>query len=259
VNRVRLVATTLLLAMPAVAGRPAPIDRASELLGFARTDHAALADLVGQVQHPGLRGELQMRLASLGYHLQEADLAVHEAAGDRGYATTWWGHARGYRSSVSQQVSASQSHHMSSSQHSATTGVHHQSAGLSNAHSASTSVSRAQSHQSSVAVSATATAGGPGVAVGSMSRVDWQRIQVEVKRANWEDDKVDVLRAALSGHRVTIDQVIDAMGLVQWSASKLAVAEMMWPMVVDRDQGFRLLSAVRWSADRDALKQRLGL
>ena len=77
-----------------------------------------------------------------------------------------------------------------------------------------------------------------------------------MSRESFARDKLNVLQSASGGDSFfVVEQVQQVLAQFQFSKDRLAAVRMLWPRVLDRQNGFQLNSAFQFSADKEELKR----
>ena len=84
-----------------------------------------------------------------------------------------------------------------------------------------------------------------------------QKILGSMSRESFAKDKLNVLQSATSSADtyLLVGQLQQLMNQFQFSKDRLTVVRMLWPRVLDRDNGFQLNSAFQFSNDKEELRR----
>ena len=91
-----------------------------------------------------------------------------------------------------------------------------------------------------------------------MNNVDFQNFYNSVQRANFDDDKLVVIRSVVnSGNRLTCDQIVRILKLMDFDAKRVDAAVEMHKSVYDSNNWFKVYDAFEFSSYRNELDRRL--
>lgn len=92
---------------------------------------------------------------------------------------------------------------------------------------------------------------------GAMSRDDFARLQAQITAATFPTDQMNVISAAASRNRFTVDQVIALMRVMAFDDARIEIAVLLAPRVVDGNRFYLTLDALQFSSSKDTLRQRV--
>ena len=82
------------------------------------------------------------------------------------------------------------------------------------------------------------------------------RILDAISRESFSKDKLNVLQSASSGDAYfLVDQVHQVLGQFQFSKDRLAAVRILWPRVLDKQNGYMLNGDFQFSNDKEELKR----
>jgi hypothetical protein len=82
-----------------------------------------------------------------------------------------------------------------------------------------------------------------------------QKLMNAMAREPFGQDKMNVLEDGAEGNYFLVGQVQQVLGQFQFSKDRLQVVRMLWPRVLDRQNGFQLYNAFQFSNDKEELKR----
>lgn len=97
----------------------------------------------------------------------------------------------------------------------------------------------------------------PPVITGAMSTSDFQRLQQQITAATFPADQMNVIGAAASRNRFTVDQVIALMRMMAFDDNRVEIAVLLAPRVVDGQRFYLTLDALQFPSSKDTLRQRV--
>lgn len=98
----------------------------------------------------------------------------------------------------------------------------------------------------------------PQIQVMEMDARAFASLTTEVNRAGFTEDKLALIKTAAATSYFRVAQVIELMKLIGFDESRVEIAVMLAPRVLDGDKWFEVYGALSFSSSRDALRQRLG-
>jgi len=91
-----------------------------------------------------------------------------------------------------------------------------------------------------------------------MSEADFQQLVAAINGAAMSEEKVGLVRDAAQNSWFGVDQVIAVMNAIAFSQQKVDAAALMYPRVLDQKNWFKVYGALSFSADKAALRKRVG-
>lgn len=92
---------------------------------------------------------------------------------------------------------------------------------------------------------------------GAMSATDFARLQAQITAATFPADQMNVIGAAVSRNRFTVDQVVALMRMMAFDDARIEIAVLLAPRVVDGNRFYLTLDALQFSSSKDTLRQRV--
>ena len=87
-----------------------------------------------------------------------------------------------------------------------------------------------------------------------MSAGDFARLKSDVQSEDFGDDMLGVVETAAMRNYFTTDQCRQLVQLFDFSDEQVQVVRIVWPKVVDPENGHQLLSAFTYSDDKEAVR-----
>jgi len=79
-----------------------------------------------------------------------------------------------------------------------------------------------------------------------------------VRRGGFADAQLEIVRAAAPVNYFTVDQVVSLMKAIPFDDTRIEVAVLLYPRIVDPDRWFKVFDAFAFSQSGQTLRQRLG-
>jgi hypothetical protein len=95
----------------------------------------------------------------------------------------------------------------------------------------------------------------PPPAVSAIAEPRLRDILNAVSRESFSSEKLRVLETACRGDYFLVSQVARAVDQFSFSADRLAVVRMLWPRVLDRQNGYQLNGSFSFSGDKQELQR----
>ena len=98
----------------------------------------------------------------------------------------------------------------------------------------------------------------PNNAPQAMTPRQFKRLRKSVESASFANDRIDLVRSAAAHNLFTVDQVIDLVKVCDFEKSKISIAVILYPQVVDLNEWYRVYRALDFKSSRDKLRNRIG-
>lgn len=92
----------------------------------------------------------------------------------------------------------------------------------------------------------------------AMAERDFSALASQLGKAAFADDKLGLVKTAAQTNYFTVAQVIALMELASFDDTRVEIAAVCAPRVVDGDRWFEVYGALTFSSSRDALRNRVG-
>lgn len=90
-----------------------------------------------------------------------------------------------------------------------------------------------------------------------MSPADFQSLRRAVERASFDSNRIGLVTEAARHSAFTVAQVIDLMKVCSFENTKIEVAAMLYPVVVDPENWYRVYSVLSFSSSHTTLQERI--
>ncbi len=84
---------------------------------------------------------------------------------------------------------------------------------------------------------------------------EFQQILAAYRNAYYTSQKYVVLQEVALQNYFTVDQVIRVMNETYWASDKVKVASLLYPRTVDKNNWYKVYSALYWESDREELRR----
>ncbi|MCD4829935.1 MAG: DUF4476 domain-containing protein [Candidatus Cloacimonetes bacterium] len=88
----------------------------------------------------------------------------------------------------------------------------------------------------------------------AMNGSDFGKLKRNVQSEDFSDDMMGVIEVAVLHHYFSVDQIGQLVQLFDFGDEQVAVVRLLWPRVVDPENGHDLLSLFTYSNEKDAVK-----
>jgi uncharacterized protein DUF4476 len=88
-----------------------------------------------------------------------------------------------------------------------------------------------------------------------ISDEQFQRISKAIARESFSEGKMRVLEAAVANHHFLVPQVMKLLQRFSFAGDRLQVVKVLWPRVLDRENGYQLYEAFTFASDKEKLRQ----
>lgn len=92
-----------------------------------------------------------------------------------------------------------------------------------------------------------------------LSDAELRAVIDRIDAAAYGDDQLALVRSVAKASYVTADQAVAVMKACDWEDTRIEVAVLLYPRLVDGDQAYRLYDGLTYSSSRTTLRDRLGL
>lgn len=91
--------------------------------------------------------------------------------------------------------------------------------------------------------------------VSAISESDYRNLVTSINNESFEENKVTILRASAKYNYFTVDQVIGLMDLSTFSSWKLRALEITYPLVLDKNNSFKIINSLNFSDDKQKAQE----
>lgn len=89
----------------------------------------------------------------------------------------------------------------------------------------------------------------------AMSEAEFVQVLAAYRNAYYTSQKYVVLQEVALANYFTVDQVIRVMNETYWASDKVKVAALLHPRTVDKNDWYKVYSALYWESDREELRR----